>query len=237
MPVASRQPSSRKLPSWTLLDIALVVACPFVTGFLYGRLLPYWQVLQGAGAQLIFVYGVWIFEIGLVCWLVRRRGISLASLGLARGKRGLALLAGVVLGCTLAQGFLEYALMYGGAWIPRLPGLVAERWKELLGLPFTAQGFLQVVLVPVGAELIYRGLIFGYLRRRTPLPAALFLQALVAVGLANLPALQAPFSLMMGLLVVRSLAAGLIFEWSGTLYASMVFSGLLGSMVYVFGHP
>lgn len=228
---------SRKLSSWNLLDVALVVACPFVTGFLYGRLLPFLPALQGVGAQLIFVYLVWIFEIGLVCWLVFRRGLPLAALGLARGRRGLGVLAGVVLGCSLVQAFSEYMLMYGRAWLPRLPGLAAERWRELATLPFTAQGFLQVVLVTAGAELIYRGLIFGYLRRRMPLSVALGLQALVAVCLANLPALQDPFNLMLGLLLIRSLVAGVIFEWTGTLYASMAYSALLGLIVYVFGHP
>jgi membrane protease YdiL (CAAX protease family) len=88
------------------------------------------------------------------------------------------------------------------------------------------------LLVPFLEEIIFRGVVFDRLRKTTKLPVALVLQALI-FGISHLNVLQGTYTFVFGI------AVGLIYLWSGSIWAavavhiaynltSVIFSYLLG---------
>lgn len=88
-----------------------------------------------------------------------------------------------------------------------------------------AFGVAAVVAAPVGEELLFRGFLYRALRQHVGLARALWLSALLFAILHFSPAYLPPY-------VTLGLAFALVYEWSGSLWSSIVLHGLWNLMVF-----
>jgi len=150
------------------------------------------DIAWGALASLNVLAAIWLV-------FLRRRGLALADLGYTRSVGRWAML-GIALGLALVP--LEYALYQE---VYRIFDIAEETsWWLLPGAPHTGvlEGLTVLlysgIIVPVAEELLFRGIVFRWARRRFSFwPAALassalfglahvWIDAIVAAGLMGL---------------------------------------------------
>ncbi len=87
-------------------------------------------------------------------------------------------------------------------------------------------GLAAVVVAPIGEELLFRGLIYRQLRQRLGGRSALWISAVVFAAMHGSPGQMLPY-------VVLGLAFALVYEWVGSLWASIIVHSLwnLGTFV------
>jgi len=94
-------------------------------------------------------------------------------------------------------------------------------------LQLISLGLAVVVAAPVGEELLFRGFLYRVLRQRFGIRAALGATALLFAILHMAPQSLLPYT-------VLGLAFGLVYEWTGSLWASIVLHGLWNFVVFAF---
>ncbi|MDO4294325.1 MAG: CPBP family intramembrane metalloprotease [Eubacteriales bacterium] len=82
------------------------------------------------------------------------------------------------------------------------------------------------ILAPLGEEVVFRGVVYGQLRRVIPVPAAIAVSGL-AFGLFHGNLVQAVYATVLGILLA------LVYELYGTLLAPMAFHGIANLFVYI----
>jgi len=184
-----RRPAAR-LPfivPWTLVDVAEAVAILLFTMVLGGLIAPSAVGMGGEQAssltravllavQYVVVVGV---TIGVIIWRVRQRSLRPARpLGL-RG-RGWARLVGIGIAgyAVFLTGLMLVAVVIGSLF----GGVVslAQTTEEIIGSARTPAEIglylvLVCVLAPIAEEIIFRGYLYGGLRRFFPLRHAIIL--------------------------------------------------------------
>ncbi len=87
-------------------------------------------------------------------------------------------------------------------------------------------GIAAVVVAPLGEELLFRGLLYRHLRQRLGIRPAVWVSALVFAAMHGSPSQMLPY-------VVLGLAFALVYEWVGSLWASVILHSLwnLGTFV------
>ena len=155
--------------------------------------------------------------VGLVYWLVTRRGGDWANLGLRPpwpnqpwpiSKVG-ALVTGGLVSMWFVQGaylgIINAAGLDGLLPDEQFPAEIFDAWWLVVLL-----GFAVVLFAPISEELFFRGFVFGGLRQRLPvLPPALMTGALFSVAHLQL-GLLIPFSLI-------GMILSLVYERTGSL--------------------
>ena len=130
----------------------------------------------------------------------------------AAGLTSLAIYAAAIALVTLARTVL------GDAWFGVTPPLMEMFPRSVLG--FIGSFVFGAITVPVAEELLFRGLLFRWLRNRWGFAAGAFVSALV-FALAHPPASgSAPLIFLIGL------ALAYFYERSGSLWPSMVLHGV-----------
>lgn len=94
-------------------------------------------------------------------------------------------------------------------------------------LQLVSLGLAVVVAAPIGEELLFRGFLYRVLRQRYGVRAALATTALLFALLHMAPQSLLPYTLL-------GLAFGLVYEWVGSLWASIVLHGLWNLVVFSF---
>lgn len=82
------------------------------------------------------------------------------------------------------------------------------------------------ILAPLGEEIVFRGVVYGQLRKVLKVPHAVVLSGL-AFGLFHGNLVQAVYATVIGCLLA------LVYEWYGTIAASMLFHSVANLFVYV----
>ena len=82
------------------------------------------------------------------------------------------------------------------------------------------------ILAPLGEEIVFRGVVYGQLRKVLKVPYAVVLSGL-AFGLFHGNLVQAVYATVIGCLLA------LVYEWYGTIAASMLFHSVANLFVYV----
>ncbi len=199
---------------WGLLDIVLVLVGPVIVGVIglfvagvVGRvagwdldaLLKAEPVVVGLGfggaLYLLFLAGIAV--------LLRWRGLTWAQLGLRRPPLLPVLLVPVLaFGQLIAVGVANLAVMLAlgltnleNPQIKSLTGGQGFAWRNFLTALVVA-----AVLAPIVEELIFRGLIFGWLRSRLPLWLAVIVSAAVFAAAHVIPILF-PALFVMGVIL------------------------------------
>lgn len=135
--------------------------------------------------QFIFMCAIQLLTLGIIFWFVRKRRISLSSIGLGRKPsfKDVGLASVYFIGYMFVTGYL---LMIVNNFIPA----VDLDQEQQLGFE-SAQGFLPlfmvfvslVVLPPIVEEIMIRGLLYGGLRKKmTKIVAALIASFLFGIA-------------------------------------------------------
>jgi membrane protease YdiL (CAAX protease family) len=159
-------------------------------------------------------------------WLNSRHGLFVDAVGLKRGHGNaaaytLAGLFGVIVFCVLM--WLVSPARIGSP----VQAEKVSTYFILLLLPASVSGFLRIVWSPMAEEVLFRGLLYGYLRTRIGVPLALIVQGLL-FALVHFPVFKAGFSggiLSSIQIVILGVFLGFLYERTCTIYPCVICHG------------
>jgi uncharacterized protein len=213
-----------------LRDLLLLIVVFFVgfvgIGYLAGRalsgdgpgLLPVVALFFGQSAFLLFL--VWLL-------VLRPHRLRLADIGLRPTYRTwyrLAVAIGLVCVPVFSVLNLGFQSLFGGpVENPQLRALAPGgfSWTSLVVMLL-----LVGVVVPFVEEVVFRGLIFGWLRKYLRFLYAAPLSAIFFAAVHTLPALIPPLA-MMGLVLAA------VYERSGSLWPAVIVHGVFNSLMTI----
>ena len=209
-----------------LLVLVFGIGSPFLIGLLVARL-PHsvWAVLLLLALQSVLLLTAIHFVV------VRRRGVGWAALGFRpAARRWYVAAVGFALLVIPAAGLLNLA-------IQELTGEPLRNPQLRLLAPdgFSSTGLIGVLIttglvVPIAEEATFRGLLYGWLRRRWSVPAAALGSALAFSIVHGIPLLIPAIALL-------GIVLALVYEKSGSLWPSIVLHGMfnatMATMLYL----
>ena len=214
--------------AWNLLLLLLVFVAGFLAiGILASRLFPGGAVV-GLLPTLALFAGQSVFLLAAAWLLVLRpHRLRLADIGLRPTYRSwyrLAVAGGLL--CVPAFSLLNlgFQSLFGGpVENPQLQALAPEgfSWTSLV-----AMLALVGVVVPFVEEIVFRGLIFGWLRKHLRFAYAAPLSAIFFASVHAIPVLMPPLALM-GLLLAA------VVERSGSLWPAIIVHGVFNSLMTI----
>lgn len=212
-----------QLRGWDLLLVfALTASLLYLARFLIG----------GRGASVEFVIAMLALQsaitIGIVyAVIIRFRGLTWSEIGLHKPPRGwvarAALVALLTIPVVTGVNYATQRLIGGPFRNPQLDFLAPDgfSWRGLIGMAVMA-GFV----APVIEEIVFRGLIYGWLRARFGLIVGLFVSALAFALAHGVP-------ILIPALAVNGIILALAFERSGSLWPPIIIHGLFNTMMTV----
>lgn len=166
---------------WRLTDLALALALLMVLQALL-RFLPELRDPAGPARWVVIAVTVafYVLILGAVSLIARRRGATLADLGIARFKVGRSLVMVVVLMAVVL--FIRWQYVEIARLLGFTPPSVEERVLRLFGpgaAGFALAFFVTALLAPLVEELFFRGFVYRVIRERARPSSAVFLSALI----------------------------------------------------------
>jgi membrane protease YdiL (CAAX protease family) len=214
---------------WRLGDIVLSLLVGVIGGLVLGAL-----AMLAAGADLDHprTVDIGVFSTVAYAWIIlsfwffilKRRNVSARTLFARRLSIGrLALLLPIAFGAFLVSGTIIQLVINVGGIDPPQQQLLGEG-EHINGLNWLILIWTACVCAPVAEEFVFRGVLFGYFRKRWAwLPAALIPAALFALSHVTPYVWPAFFVLGVILAAVR--------EWTKTLLAPMLVHALYNGLV------
>jgi membrane protease YdiL (CAAX protease family) len=225
-------------PPVTLLRVATILVTTFLVAQILVPLLLSQALFEGplqklgAEEQLILTTAILFSQTAILLVLtyilvIRSSGASWFDIGFRRIGRGTIMRAVIwALATVIIVGAVNYALQ----WI------MGESFQNPQTMMLAPGGFswinLTVMLVmggviaPFAEELAFRGLLYGYLRRRMAIPVALLIMA-VCFAAAHLIVLLMPALFVVGLIL------GVAYERSGSLWVPIIVHGVFNSVMMI----
>jgi membrane protease YdiL (CAAX protease family) len=210
-----------KLPEcpWTITDILQCI------GFLFiAFIIIFFISIQITDSEIIekniFRYaGTLIFGYAPVFLIKKKHQASIRSLGF-QNPTELSFLQLMAMG--ICVGLLCELLIFVLPFWPTPPLgrlKISDSYWNIILAPISLSGFVSIVLSPISEEIFNRGFLYGYIRKRLTIPLALSMQALFfSLGHLNVfhPSLVGFF-----IVFFQGLVLGLLYEFTGSLYASI----------------
>jgi membrane protease YdiL (CAAX protease family) len=215
-----------KVPAsqWTLIDVTLIVV--FI---LLGAGLISFSLLFIFGSGVVaftvfrYIFSIWLIAIPLL-WLKKRYGIRKCDLGIREGHLRIWT-SFVIFVISLATYFISSRFLLGHPH-PEHVIRLANDYIYIVLMPISLSTFPDIVLAPIGEEIVCRGLIYGYLRSSMPYMGALIFQAVIFSFLHFM--FMYPHSIYHSIsYFVAGLVLGISYEATGSLYLPMVCHGAM----------
>jgi membrane protease YdiL (CAAX protease family) len=214
--------------AWNLVLLVLTFVVGFLTiGFLASGLFP-GGAITGLLPTLALFAGQSVFLLAMAWLLVLRpHHLRLADIGLRPTYRAwyrLAVAGGLLCVPVVSLVNLAFQSLLGGPIEnPQLQALAPEgfSWSSLIGMLL-----LVGVVVPFVEEIVFRGLIFGWLRKHLRFAYAAPISAVVFAVVHAIPMLMPPLALM-GLLLAA------VVERSGSLWPAIILHGVFNSVMTI----
>ena len=219
-------PTSR----WRLLDIVIVLGIVLVgTAVFYTTLIILYG--DGKGTFRISRYVAAILMSLLPIWWVRRRyGLKYEFLGIRQGR--IHPLFGLVLGAVTGVAYSTVVQFTAWKWPSPPPGFVLESFTSVVFILLSHSGFVTIVLTPIGEEILFRGFVYDWLRRRIGVIGGLLIQACLFSLLHIDFALGAGFA-NIGSRFLIGLLLGVLYETTASLFPAMVCHGTINYMMLI----
>ncbi len=216
---------------WTTQDLLIIVPSVLIGSILFSIL----SLVLFGDSKTAYILARYAISIGSVCflffWLKKKYDLSKDALGLRKGSFGL--LNYVIVGiasATIYSLIVEITPLKSEA-VP-LDLKNSYSYLNLILLPLSISGFATIVLAPISEEIMDRGFIYGYLRRKIGVVPGLLLQALL-FSLLHLGYLYGnAFSLITNRFFI-GLILGFLYEKTGSIYPSMICHGTFNYLVII----
>ena len=170
-----------------------------------------------------------IMIFGPIFWLYKKYGLNISSLGLQKGRFVTAI--GVLIGLVSAL-IIVISPLGGGLQAARR--VLLYRHSQYFFILLTAEGFRSLVLAPISEEIVFRGFIYGCLRKKIGTMLGITTQAM-AFSLCHFDIFFDGTS-NIGLFISRfalGLILGILYEKTGNLLPSIVCHSLLNYFAMV----
>ena len=218
--------------TWAFKDVLIVTSCVFSGGIifyistlaLFGDNKTTFSLARYIGALLMIFIPLF--------WIKKKYGLSKETLGLRKGE--FSLLKSVVIG--IATGIIysliiEITPLRFGAAPAELKN--SYSYINLILLPLSISGFATILLAPISEEIMDRGFIYGYLRRKLGVVPGLFLQALLFSLLHFNYIYGNAFNLITNRFLI-GLILGILYEKTGSIYPSIICHGVFNYLGIIF---
>jgi membrane protease YdiL (CAAX protease family) len=209
---------------WTIKDIAIVTLSIFagaimlylITLALFGDNQTTFRLARYVGSFLMITIPLF--------WVRKKYGLSKEVLGLRKGNLNLA--SHALIGVAAAIIYSSLAQLpifrYGAAPV----GLnIAYSPIDLILVPLSLGGFAATVLTPVSEEIMMRGFVYGYLRRRMGIAVGIIIQALF-FSFMHVNTFETAFTVIAHTFIIGAIL-GILYERTGSLYPSMICHGTI----------
>jgi membrane protease YdiL (CAAX protease family) len=158
----------------------------------------------------------------LILWLKKKRAVPISALGLKRGR--LSVLAAIAIGVGVAviwTFLLDFVVLRVRMSV--FCDMVIYRHFNYLFLLVTFNGFASLVVTPISEEILFRGFIYGYLRKKVGIAIGLLIQAFVfGIVHAITPHGISDILILVVNGVIMGLILGLLYEKTSSLLSSLV---------------
>ena len=207
---------------WGFRDLLIVCICIFVVDGLL--VIAAFSLLGDKKmTELVSRFGSSLLMLFLpLFWIRKKFGLSKEALGLRGRKINKPY---VILGLAIAAAIMgRYFIKHGYGAI--LSIMNSMQFTDLNLVPLCISGFGTVILAPVSEEIMVRGFVYGYFRKRLGIPLGLISQALF-FGLLHygLPVTQ------IFLIILIGVVYGYLYERTGNIYSSMIWHGAINFSV------
>jgi membrane protease YdiL (CAAX protease family) len=226
---------------WTIKDVAGVAICLFVAILVVPLPLALFCESKGSIRLLRFIEPILLACVPIL-WVKKRYGLTEDALGLRKGTAGFA--AYFILGMLLALGYsllIHLTPLRDILVSPNIRATVEAVWQaqsalhHLLFLPLVilGSGFPLIVLTPIGEEILFRGFLYVYFRRKVGILLGLFFQGLI-FSLLHFDYIRANAILLIAHRFLIGLLCGLLYEKTRSLYPSIIFHGMFSYLNLLF---
>jgi membrane protease YdiL (CAAX protease family) len=217
---------------WKLKDILIVFLISFVATLL--SLSDYVLIfislfLKQASSQKLVIYYMAsiILLLTTIIWVKKIHRAKIETLGIRKGRWPLSLLIPVGIGVGIAYYFFTEAIL--GLRL-NLGAVFAESTYISIMSKQIFRVILDSIVTPITEEVLDRGFIYGYLRKKFGVLFGLVIQSIVFAAphldvIISNPIPQIIHKFILGLIL------GVLYEISDSLYPSMICHGVLNFLV------
>ena len=224
---------------WTIIDIVGVFFILLIVSI--GSLIFYILIVRDQRIQfLLFSYTASILSFCIpFFWLKKKYNIDLGSLGMKKGKYHF--LNQLLIATVIAS------IMFGVAetLVPSIKKVEfinkefkTESFFALFLVPFTLKGFARFILNPIGEELLFRGFLYGYLRKKLNIKFAIIFQAIISTAW-HLVYIKEAFAspslfIQVGYIALIFVVMAGIYEATKSLYPCIICHGMYNFLLLVY---
>lgn len=217
---------------WNLVDIAIVWILSMILLALLA-IATMFLISEDKVAIKVFRYAGFLIGISLpFLWIKFKYGLTKRYLGLRKGEFSYPMV--IIFGISSA---LIFSLLFRIS--PFWRSLFADSISEadlltyVILLPISVGGFADIVLTPLWEETMFRGFIYGYLRSKVGIIPGLFLQALI-FSISHTGFLFGDSFYQIIYIMVIGVILGLLYEYSGSIYSSIICHGIITYTLIIF---
>jgi len=219
--------------TWGLQDVIFVILGVgfFALGGMFTVILVFGNNEATLGISRLLLAGPLI--LGPMLWLRKKYGLSIKALGLQKPNSGVFtnLLLGIVAAVVC---IVTLRLFLFGVDRQLVLRALAYSHHHLLIMLVTPNGFGSIILTPISEEIMFRGFVYGYLRRSLGVIAGLVVQALFFGALHFSQDGNASVVISMISSSIIGVILGGLYERTGSLLASIVCHGVINYFFWVF---
>ena len=221
---------------WTIFDILGVVFSVFVITILFYITS---KILIRNERVILYLFR-YVFPLltlfAPIIWIRKRYGLSIDVLGIRRGHLNISsLLFTGIITALLYTLFLRLSPFWRDSALSQYN--VSKYYIHLMLLPFSLTGLSMCLLGPISEEVMFRGLLYGYFRRKLGVFLGIILQALIFTILHSknfqLGIINGNISYLIFSPFLIGVILGILYEKTGSIYPSIICHGTFNYLIVI----
>lgn len=203
---------------WSIYDVGavlVIIICAEIAGYKLRDLTKENKVLCDLAEAGMTMIGGTV----TIAWLWLFRKVTPRDLDFRRGRWRIGKSMGIAVGIGLACGIMMLALE---GKVVHLLVMIVVIFGIIIHTPLSPTLLGLWILTPVSEEVLFRGFLYAYLRPRIGVLSSLLLQAAICAALHLYRLDQLGRLDQFGVIVVMAVVFGLLYEFSGSLYPSII---------------
>lgn len=224
--------------TWNILDILAVVLFTVIVAAVLYLAISFLFDEQ----DIIFKIFSCSFALSMIfipyLWLKRRYNIKWGNLGLRIGKYPLIINFSLAIATALLLLLLMRVIPFFYEITLKDDTIHLRNFFAILFTPFTLTGITKFALAPFGEELLLRGVIYGYFRKKIGIVFGIFSQACISAILHLFYIKESFYSNELLIVVIYLILIHIIFsflyEKTNSLYTSIICHGLFNYLLFLY---